>query len=138
VLSNKEIAQQLQIGEDLALIALLWNPMLRLSEVANLNVEDIKSLDGDAPTVKFVGKGRSEPEELPLAPSTVNALRRWVQLRKRKASPSSALFVRVRPRLDVHPGRDQPGYEMDHGETIPAPIQSRFKFVCPAPSQLSR
>jgi site-specific recombinase XerC len=89
-------AKSLQAARDLALIALLWNPMLRLSEVANLNMEDIKSLDGDAPTVKFVGKGRSEPEELPLAPSTVNALRRWVQLRKRKASPSSALFVRVR------------------------------------------
>lgn len=86
--------KRIQAARDLAILALLSNPMLRLSEVAQLDLEDLRSLEGDNPSVRFIGKGRMSVEELPLAPSTVSALRRWLKIRK--ARPSAPLFVRVR------------------------------------------
>lgn len=87
-------AKRTQAIRDLAIIALLGNPMLRVSELSALNMGDIKGLSGKTPSVSVIGKGRMVAETLPLAPSVVRALILWLSLRK--APPSAPLFVRVR------------------------------------------
>ena len=77
---------------DLAMIGLLENPALRRSEVCALDVRDFRG--GPTATVKFVGKGRSEAETLPVPPRVAGFIERWLAVRVcQRADP---LFTRFR------------------------------------------
>ena len=78
---------------DLAIIALLENPMLRRSEVSALDIGDIDLTSG-AEGVTLVGKARTEPETLPMPPETIRAVAEWLKIRQ--GEPSAPLFVQIR------------------------------------------
>ncbi len=78
---------------DRAIIALLENPMLRRSEVAQLNIDDME-LSRGAEEVTVLGKARDLPEKLPLPPKTAAYLREWINFRGGKGS--DAVFTRIR------------------------------------------
>ncbi len=59
-------------------LRLLWDLALRREEVVSLNVENV---DLSAKTLSILGKGRRERETLTLPPSTLSALRSWLEVR---------------------------------------------------------
>lgn len=67
---------------DLAMMALLVNPMLRRAELARLQVGDFDLEDPESATVRIRGKGRSETEELDLDPKVVRDVRAWLDVRR--------------------------------------------------------
>lgn len=71
---------------DGAIFHLLYDLALRRGEVARLDLEDV---DLEAGTVKITGKGRREPETLPLPEQTTAALARWI---KTRGTDPGALF----------------------------------------------
>lgn len=62
---------------DTAIIRLLWDTGCRLSEIANLTVDDI---DLDLDVIHVVGKGR-RPRSVPFSPKTGQALARYLRVR---------------------------------------------------------
>ncbi|HEY4458295.1 MAG TPA: tyrosine-type recombinase/integrase, partial [Pseudonocardiaceae bacterium] len=62
---------------DTAIIRLLWDTGCRLSEIANLDVDDI---DLDVDVIHVVGKGR-RPRSVPFSPKTGQALARYLRVR---------------------------------------------------------
>ena len=80
---------------DLAIVGLLQNPMLRVSEVAGLVFEDLDLSVAGAETVTVTGKAHMEPKTLPLPPGVVSDLKAWIAVRG--SGPARApVFVRIR------------------------------------------
>jgi integrase/recombinase XerC len=81
----------LSAKRDLAILALAENPALRRSEIAALDIGDVDVGVGE---ITIVGKGRLEPEEMPLVPEVLEDIRPWLEARR--GAKSSPLFVRIR------------------------------------------
>lgn len=80
------------IIRDAALIALMWKAGLRVSEVAALDVDDLKIQSSQRGVVIVrLGKGRKY-REVPLNAGTIAALRHWLKIRS-TFSQLSALFT---------------------------------------------
>jgi integrase/recombinase XerC len=86
-----------QAIRDYAIVQLLRNPALRASEVVGLDLADLE-LEGSAPSVWVLGKGRTDKERLPLAASVVESIRAWLVIRGEWVGP---LFVRLDKAADV-------------------------------------
>jgi len=81
---------------DLALIRLLWDNALRRAEVVGCNISD---LDLKASTLQVLRKGKTEKEQIDLAPQTAKALAAWMRCRKAK-NGDDPLFVNFSPSED--------------------------------------
>lgn len=71
-------------ARDRAVLRLLWDLALRRAEVCSLDLSD---LDLGAGTISVMGKGRREKETLTLPPSTLAALRSWLDVRGTEPGP---------------------------------------------------
>lgn len=80
---------------DLAIIMLLWNTGIRLSELTNLNIKDIKDN-----SIRIIRKGDNEAY-LPLNKEAIEYLNEWLEVRsKLKYSNEKALFIGERINKD--------------------------------------
>lgn len=83
-------------ARDLAVLTLIYRQGLRRGEVASLNVQNIEF---DKDRIWIMGKSRAARENITLTPRTVEALKRWLQVRP---AGGEALF----PSLDrAHAGK---------------------------------
>lgn len=82
--------QGLFSARDLAVLTLIYRQGLRRGEVASLDVENV---DLEKGKLWILGKSRTAREEITLTPRTVDALRRWIEVRP---AGGTALF----PSLD--------------------------------------
>ena len=87
---NQTVSNPLEI-RDLAILELFYSSGLRLSELVNLDVEDVDLEEGCA---RVVGKG-SKTRIVPVGAQARDALRRWITTRTMLAARSAtpALFV---------------------------------------------
>jgi site-specific recombinase XerC len=80
------------IIRDAALIALMWKAGLRVSEVAALDIDDLKIQSSQrGVAIVRLGKGRKS-REVPLNAGTISALRHWLKIRP-TCDHESALFT---------------------------------------------
>jgi integrase/recombinase XerD len=80
------------IIRDAALIALMWKAGLRVSEVAALDVDDLRIQSSQrGVAIVRLGKGRKS-REVPLNTGTISALRHWLKIRL-TCDHESALFT---------------------------------------------
>ena len=80
-------------SRDGALVRLLFDMALRRIEVHELSLSHLE-LDAASPGVWVRGKGKRERTLLPIAPPTVQALKRWLRVRGTSV-PTAPLFVGV-------------------------------------------
>ena len=91
-LLNVNPDQPLQI-RDFAMMELMYSSGLRLSELVNLNVEDVHL---DVPELKVIGKG-DKTRYLPIGRAAVEALQAWYNQRNKMVKNNqSAVFVTQR------------------------------------------
>ncbi len=76
---------------DRAILELLYSTGLRVSELSNLRISDIELSRG---VLRTIGKGRKE-RVLPVLPSTVEAIQRWLKVR-----PNPPRANAVKPGVD--------------------------------------
>lgn len=81
---------------DRALVELLYGTGMRVGELASLDVRDMDLERGE---VRVLGKGRKE-RILPLPSLTRDALRDWLEARRRPGVLAEPLFISLRPRRD--------------------------------------
>jgi integrase/recombinase XerC len=81
---------------DRALVELLYGTGMRVGELASLDVRDMDLERGE---VRVLGKGRKE-RILPLPNLTCDALRDWLEARRRPGVLAEPLFISLRPRRD--------------------------------------
>jgi site-specific recombinase XerC len=80
------------IVRDAALIALMWKAGLRVSEVAALDIDDLKIQSSQrGVAIVRLGKGRKS-REVPLNAGTIAALRHWLKIRP-ACDHESAIFT---------------------------------------------
>jgi len=75
---------------DKALLLLLYNTGARVSEVVNLELDDIQL--GENPQVKLLGKGQKE-RCCPLWPETATALKQYLKIRKPVRDKNDNVFL---------------------------------------------
>lgn len=63
---------------DIAILTLLWSTALRRSEIARLNIGD---LDTQASELNILGKGKSEPEKIPVVNEVIKNIEAYLALR---------------------------------------------------------
>jgi len=80
-------------ARDRALLQLLYNTGARVQEVADLNVDQIRS--DTCPSVTLTGKG-GKTRVIPLWPETLAAIRHYLTLRPRADVETARLFVNVK------------------------------------------
>jgi integrase/recombinase XerC len=81
---------------DRALVELLYGTGMRVGELASLDVRD---MDLELGEVRVLGKGRKE-RILPLPSLTRDALREWLDARRRPGVLAEPLFISLRSRRD--------------------------------------
>ncbi len=74
---------------DRAIVELLYATGIRVAELCSIDLGD---LDHDARTVRVLGKGSKE-RVVPFGVPAAIAVREWIEVRHRVASPGAALFV---------------------------------------------
>jgi integrase/recombinase XerC len=79
-------------ARDVALLMLLFVQGLRRSEIIALNIEDFDAL---RETLTITGKGRAQPDEVPITHDTAAALESWLAFRG-AANQRDALFIGMR------------------------------------------
>ncbi len=86
MLSEDEVAQRKDLRDrrDLAILRLLWDTGMRISELTGL---DLNHLDLDQEVVVIMGKG-SRPRACPFGPRTGRALDRYRGLATPPATPT--------------------------------------------------
>lgn len=80
---------------DVAVIRVQSDCMLRIGELAALQVGDVK-LAGDATVTVRSSKTCAEPADQGIGPETVQAVRRWIEAAGIADQPDAPLFCRVR------------------------------------------
>ncbi len=84
---------------DKAMMELMYSAGLRLDELVNLNIKDIKLADK---TMRVIGKGNKE-RQLPIGSVAIDALKAWLRVRAEYAGQESdALFVSKQHRRISH------------------------------------
>ena len=83
---------------DLAIVELMYSSGLRVSETANINLDDFEE---EMTFLRVLGKG-SKTRLVPLGRYAVNAINNWVEERSKYSEESSALFINLKgSRLSV-------------------------------------
>jgi len=78
------------LARDLAMIELFYSSGLRLTELVNLDIDDVKNLDH---TIRVIGKGNKE-RIVPVGSYATKAINKWLQFRTGLARINeTALFV---------------------------------------------
>lgn len=81
---------------DAAILALLITWGLRRSEIANLDLDDLDT-NNEAPMLRIIGKGRTEPEKISLPAETAEILAEYIETRGPDPGP---LFIRYKRQPD--------------------------------------
>ena len=105
VLSPEDVEQLLNFKpcdaleiRDLAIVELMYSSGLRVSETANINLDDFEE---EMTFLRVLGKG-SKTRLVPLGRYAVNAINNWVEERSKYSEESSALFINLKgSRLSV-------------------------------------
>ena len=105
VLSPEDVEQLLNFKpcdaleiRDLAIVELMYSSGLRVSETANINLDDFEE---EMTFLRVLGKG-SKTRLVPLGRYAVNAINNWVKERSKYCEESSALFINLKgSRLSV-------------------------------------
>lgn len=105
VLSPEDVEQLLNFKpcdaleiRDLAIVELMYSSGLRVSETANINLDDFEE---EMTFLRVLGKG-SKTRLVPLGRYAVNAINNWVKERSKYCDESSALFINLKgSRLSV-------------------------------------
>ena len=105
VLSPEDVEQLLNFKpcdaleiRDLAIVELMYSSGLRVSETANINLDDFEE---EMTFLRVLGKG-SKTRLVPLGRYAVNAINNWVGERSKYSEESSALFINLKgSRLSV-------------------------------------
>lgn len=105
VLSPEDVEQLLNFKpcdaleiRDLAIVELMYSSGLRVSETANINLDDFEE---EMTFLRVLGKG-SKTRLVPLGRYAVNAINNWVKERSKYSEESSALFINLKgSRLSV-------------------------------------
>ena len=83
---------------DLAIVELMYSSGLRVSETANINLDDFEE---EMTFLRVLGKG-SKTRLVPLGRYAVNAINNWIKERSKYSEESSALFINLKgSRLSV-------------------------------------
>lgn len=84
---------------DKAMMELMYSAGLRLDELVNLNIKDLKLSDK---TMRVIGKGNKE-RQLPIGSVAIDAVKEWLKVRAEYAGQgSAALFVSKQHRRISH------------------------------------
>ena len=105
VLSPEDVEQLLNFKpcdaleiRDLAIVEIMYSSGLRVSETANINLDDFEE---EMTFLRVLGKG-SKTRLVPLGRYAVNAINNWVKERSKYSEESSALFINLKgSRLSV-------------------------------------
>ena len=105
VLSPEDVEQLLNFKpcdaleiRDLSIVELMYSSGLRVSETANINLDDFEE---EMTFLRVLGKG-SKTRLVPLGRYAVNAINNWVKERSKYCEESSALFINLKgSRLSV-------------------------------------
>lgn len=105
VLSPEDVEQLLNFKpcdaleiRDLAIVELMYSSGLRVSETANINLDDFEE---EMTFLRVLGKG-SKTRLVPLGRYAVNAINNWIKERSKYSEESSALFINLKgSRLSV-------------------------------------
>ena len=99
LMTTLEARSDAKAVRDRLILRLLFERALRCSEVQQL---DLNHVDLDAGAVSILGKGRRAREWVALAPSTLDAMREWIETRGSSPGP---LFPRFMKGQSYGPGR---------------------------------
>ena len=80
-------------SRDVALLRLLFDLALRREETVSLDVEHLDLVAG---TVKVLGKGKTQRQQMTLPASTQDALRAWLDQRGEQPGPLFVNFDRAK------------------------------------------
>jgi integrase/recombinase XerC len=105
VLSPEDVEQLLSLKpvdvleiRDLAIVELMYSSGLRVSETANINLNDFEE---EMSFLRVLGKG-SKTRIVPLGRYAINAIQNWVKEREKYSEKSKALFINLKgSRLSV-------------------------------------
>ena len=105
VLSPEDVEQLLSLKpvdvleiRDLAIVELMYSSGLRVSETANIDLNDFEE---ERACVICLGKG-SKTRIVPLGRYAINAIQNWIKERKKYSEKSKALFINLKgTRLSV-------------------------------------
>ena len=105
VLSPEDVEQLLNFKpcdaleiRDLAIVEIMYSSGLRVSETANINLDDFEE---EMTFLRVLGKG-SKTRLVPLGRYAVNAINNWIKERSKYSEESSALFINLKgSRLSV-------------------------------------
>lgn len=105
VLSPEDVEQLLSLKpvdvleiRDLAIVELMYSSGLRVSETANIDLNDFEE---EMSFLRILGKG-SKTRIVPLGRYAINAIQNWIKERKKYSEKSKALFINLKgSRLSV-------------------------------------
>ena len=105
VLSPEDVEQLLSLKpvdvleiRDLAIVELMYSSGLRVSETANIDLNDFEE---EMSFLRVLGKG-SKTRIVPLGRYAINAIQNWIKERKKYSEKSKALFINLKgSRLSV-------------------------------------
>ena len=105
VLSPEDVEQLLSLKpvdvleiRDLAIVELMYSSGLRVSETANIDLNDFEE---EMSFLRVLGKG-SKTRIVPLGRYAINALQNWIKEREKYSEKSKALFINLKgSRLSV-------------------------------------
>ena len=105
VLSPEDVEQLLSLKpvdvleiRDLAIVELMYSSGLRVSETANINLNDFEE---EMSFLRVLGKG-SKTRIVPLGRYAINAIQNWINEREKYSEKSKALFINLKgSRLSV-------------------------------------
>ena len=105
VLSPEDVEQLLSLKpvdvleiRDLAIVELMYSSGLRVSETANINLNDFEE---EMSFLRVLGKG-SKTRIVPLGRYAINAIQNWIKEREKYSEKSKALFINLKgSRLSV-------------------------------------
>ena len=105
VLSPEDVEQLLSLKpldvleiRDLAIVELMYSSGLRVSETANIDINDFEE---EMSFLRVLGKG-SKTRIVPLGRYAINAIQNWIKEREKYSEKSKALFINLKgSRLSV-------------------------------------
>ena len=105
VLSPEDVEQLLSLKpvdvleiRDLAIVELMYSSGLRVSEIANIDLNDFEE---EMSFLRVLGKG-SKTRIVPLGRYAINAIQNWINEREKYSEKSKALFINLKgSRLSV-------------------------------------
>lgn len=105
VLSPEDVEQLLSIKpedaleiRDLAIVELMYSSGLRVSETANIDIDDFEE---EMSFLRILGKG-SKTRIVPLGRYAISAIQNWIKERQKYSEESTALFINLKgSRLSV-------------------------------------